>query len=275
MPAIVGNFVDRIEPNGTIGVPRDYVEAKSEFDGMPGCGDSFGHPLGGLAAGIFLSYRLNTIFLASLFGSLLTLALAGLVLPTTTQLLAKRIPGSIVKQSRSTAIVFIVTYFGLLYFQLRTHGAILETERYSVEKDEEEERVVCKKQLGVGGAVAVITISTTLVGFNTYLATNSLKGLLNETKLTRSFVGIALLPLFTSDLEPIMAAVHDDMDLCLQATVGKCIQTTLFVIPVVVIIGWGMGIDEMKLSFDGVDVAALFSSALYIVFLTNYGQSAW
>jgi Ca2+:H+ antiporter len=80
-------------------------------------------------------------------------------------------------------------------------------------------------QLGVPTAIAVITLSTTLVGFTTYFAANSLETLLTQTGLTTSFVGIVLLPLFTNDLEPIMARYHGELDLCLQATVGKCIQT--------------------------------------------------
>jgi Ca2+:H+ antiporter len=127
--------------------------------------------------------------------------------------------------------------------------------------------------LETSSAIAVIAASTVFVGFNTYFAVNSLEGLLNTTNLTTSFVGIVLLPIFTNDPEPIQAAYKGDMDLCLQTTVGKCIQTTMFVIPLVVIIGWGMKIDEMTLFFNGFDVTALFASALYITFLTNNGKS--
>lgn len=121
-------------------------------------------------------------------------------------------------------------------------------------------------------ALALIALSTTLLGFNTYLATNPLESVLTQTNLTKSFVGIVLLPLFTNDLEPIMAGYHNDLNLCLQATVGKCVQTTLFVIPVVVVIGWGMDVGEMTLSFNGFDVAALLASAIYITLLTKQGK---
>jgi Ca2+:H+ antiporter len=227
--------------------------------------------LGFVAGGIRRMEQSYNNDLASIFGSLLTLSVAGLVLPTASQLLATPVAGGIVKQSRSIAIVFILVYVGLLYYQLWSHTAIFASvENLDDDRDIEERN---KKTLGTSSSIAVIAVSTVFVGFNTFFAVNSLEGLLDTTNLTIGFVGIVLLPLFTNDLEPIQAAYTGDMDLCLQATVGKCIQTTMFVIPLVVIIGWGMKIDEMTLYFNGFDVTALFASTLYIAFLTNNGKS--
>jgi Ca2+:H+ antiporter len=228
--------------------------------------------LGFLAGGYHVKEQSYSSDMASIFGSLLTLSVTGLVLPTASQLLAKPVEGGLVKQSRAIATVFIFVYFGLLWYQLKTHAALFD--RYE-DETEENEADLGDRGMMVSNAIAVIAVSTTFIGFNTYFATNSLEDLLGSTGLTTSFVGIVLLPLFTNDLEPIMAALHSDMELCLQATVGKCLQSTLFVIPVVVMIAWGMGIDEMTLSFNGFDVTALFASALYIAFLTNNGKSAW
>lgn len=228
--------------------------------------------LGFLAGGIREQERNYNNDMASIFGSLLTLSVAGLVLPTASQLLANPVADGIVKQSRAIAIVFIIVYFGLLYLQFYTHynlfTSIENQEDDSLQGEEEE-------KLKISSAIAAMVISSTFIGFNTYFAVNSLEGLLNTTSLTTSFVGIVLLPLFTNDLEPIQAAYKGDMDLCLQTTVGKCIQTTMFVIPLVVVIGWGMKIDEMTLYFDGFDVTALFASTLYITFLTSNGRSNW
>jgi Ca2+:H+ antiporter len=164
--------------------------------------------------------------LASIFGSLLTLSVAGLVLPTASQLLATPVEGGIVKQSRSIAIVFIIIYMGLLFYQLKSHESMFASVEDPDDDREIEERD--NEILGTSSAVAVIAASTVFVGFNTYFAVNSLEGLLDTTNLTTSFVGIVLLPLFTNDPEPVQAAYKGDMDLCLQTTVGKCIQTTMF-----------------------------------------------
>jgi Ca2+:H+ antiporter len=199
--------------------------------------------LGFVAGGIRRMEASYNNDLASIFGSLLTLSVAGLVLPTASQLLATPVEGGIVKQSRSIAIVFIIIYMGLLFYQLKSHESMFASVEDPDDDREIEERD--NEILGTSSAVAVIAASTVFVGFNTYFAVNSLEGLLDTTNL----------------------------DLCLQTTVGKCIQTTMFVIPLVVIIGWGMKIDEMTLFFNGFDVTALFASALYITFLTNNGKS--
>lgn len=223
--------------------------------------------LGFLAGAIRAKENRFNEMVAQIYGSLLTLAITSLVLPTASQLLAKPVPGGILNQSRSISVVFIVVYFGLLFFELRTHSSVL-VDDYGEYKDS-------SPPLEAVTAITIVTLSTTLVGLNTYFAANSLDGLLNQTGLTISFVGIVLLPLLTNDLEPIMAGYHGNLDLCLRVTVGKCIQTIVFVVSVIVIIGWGMDVDEMTPSFNGFDVTALLSSAVYIAFHINNGKSNW
>lgn len=122
--------------------------------------------------------------------------------------------------------------------------------------------------------VIILTLfSTSLVGFHTSFTTDSLQGLMNRTGLTTSFVGLILLPLLTNDMEPIHAAVGNKIDLCIALTIGKCLQTALLVIPAMVLLGWIMGIEEMTLSFDGFEIAALLASVLYIDFTILDGRS--
>ncbi|KAK3934247.1 hypothetical protein QBC46DRAFT_347855 [Diplogelasinospora grovesii] len=54
------------------------------------------------------------------------------------------------------------------------------------------------------------------------------------------------------------------MHLAIGVAVGSSMQITLFIIPLLVIIGWGMGIDEMSLSFDMFQVAVLFVAVLLV-----------
>lgn len=52
------------------------------------------------------------------------------------------------------------------------------------------------------------------------------------------------------------------MDLAIQSALGKSIQTVLVVTPILVVVGWGMGVDNMNFLFDGFQVSALFVSIL-------------
>ena len=120
----------------------------------------------------------------------------------------------------------------------------------------------------------LFVISTTLLGFNTTFATDSLDGLVEATGLSRTFIGIVLLPLLSNDFTIVNPAIEDKMDLCISLTVGKCIQTTLVVIPFTILLGWMIGVD-LELSFDGFEVAALFASVLYINSMIEKGKSHW
>ena len=123
-----------------------------------------------------------------------------------------------------------------------------------------------------GTNVIALALLTTILGFNTTFATDSLDGLIENTGLSTTFIGIVLLPLLSNDIGVIKSAVEDHMDLCVLLTVGKCVQITLFVIPFTVLLGWMIGVD-LELSFDGFEVAALFASVLYINSMISEGQS--
>ena len=65
------------------------------------------------------------------------------------------------------------------------------------------------------------------------------------------------------------------MDLAIGVAVGSSMQVALFIIPLLVIIGWGMGIDSMSLSFDPFQVAVLFVAVLLVNYLIADGKSHW
>ncbi|KAF2419591.1 hypothetical protein EJ08DRAFT_598909 [Tothia fuscella] len=213
--------------------------------------------LGFVACGFRGEQRYNAT-IAGTLGALLHLSMTGLIIPTASNLLAKPTPFGLVRQSRGTAVIFIPMYLALLVFQFKTH-LYLSEEELSI--DDYEERLQ-RKVIGIGPATAIIGVATTMLGFNTFSATNSLEDFMVATGLTKSFVGIILLPLMTNDLAAVDAGLKRNMNLCLQVTIGKCVQTAFFVTPIIVIIGWGMKIDNMTLNFDGFDVAALFASVL-------------
>ena len=130
-------------------------------------------------------------------------------------------------------------------------------------------------QLTVWTAVGTIIISTVLIAFNTQFATESINGLLNQAGLTPTFVGLIILPLLSNDPTSLIDAYKDKMDLSLALTIGKCMQTALMVIPLVVVIGWGMGVENMTLQFNGFEVASLFASILVVNYIVQEGRCMW
>jgi Ca2+:H+ antiporter len=70
------------------------------------------------------------------------------------------------------------------------------------------------------------------------------------------------------------ANINDKMDLAIGVAVGSSMQVALLIIPLTVVLGWGLGKDTMDLSFDGFQVAVLFVSVLLVNYLISDGKSS-
>ncbi|KAI1314708.1 hypothetical protein F5Y16DRAFT_422020 [Xylariaceae sp. FL0255] len=65
------------------------------------------------------------------------------------------------------------------------------------------------------------------------------------------------------------------MDLAIGVAIGSSIQVSLFLIPLLIIIGWGIGNTEMTLAFDTFQIITLFLSVLLVNYLISNGKSYW
>jgi len=90
------------------------------------------------------------------------------------------------------------------------------------------------------------------------------------------FVGLILLPIVGNAAEhatAVTVACKDKMDLAIGVAVGSSMQVALFLIPLLVVIGWIMGEPCMSLSYDGFQVAVLFIAVLLVNYLIGDGKS--
>lgn len=96
--------------------------------------------------------------------------------------------------------------------------------------------------------------------------------------LSVEFVGLILLPIVGNAAEhatAVTVAIKDKMDLAIGVAVGSSMQVALFLIPLLVVIGWGMGFEDMNLSFDNFQVAVMFVAVLLTNYLIGDGKSHW
>jgi Ca2+:H+ antiporter len=152
------------------------------------------------------------------------------------------------------------------------HGGDELVERL-IAANKEDEKVEARLHLGV--CFAVLIIGSAMMAFNSQFMTESIKGLTIEAGVPTDFIGLVLLPILSNDLAAIQLAVHDEMDLAIHAALGKSLQVTLVVTPILVIVGWATGIQNMNLLFDGFQVAALFASVLLVQIGIEAGKSNW
>ncbi|KAL6789466.1 Ca2+ transporter [Trichoderma sp. SZMC 28013] len=221
--------------------------------------------------------------------AMLALAAASVIVPTVFDAAANSSTAMVAKLSRGTAVILLIVYGAYLYFQLKTHQEVFATPSEKVErkpfrssskanvkvKEEEEEE---EPQLHISVAVATLAISTAIIGLCAEYMVDSIDTITQNGALSEEFVGLILLPIVGNAAEHVTAvtvAVKDKMDLAIGVAVGSSMQVALLLIPLLVVIGWIMGIDEMNLSFDIFQVAVMFFAVLLVNYLISDAKSHW
>lgn len=244
--------------------------------------------------------------MAQTISMLLLLAVCSLVIPTASHLMTNTPSVGILSQSRGISFVILVSYVLWLVFQLKTNRAMFEEPVKKVAKQrrtiKEGETIKSIAQVGFGvaavgrggaivhtfdlqdipnpdlsyfGALVTLTVSVVFVGFNTQFATDSIQSLLQQHGLSKMFLGIVILPLISIDTTSIVMAIKDKMDISIALTLERCMQTSLLIVPLIVLLGWCMDIDEMTLQFEGFPIAALFASIVIVTYVVQEGKSNW
>ncbi|KAG5930211.1 hypothetical protein E4U42_002613 [Claviceps africana] len=142
------------------------------------------------------------------------------------------------------------------------------------EDDEEGE----DPQLHFFVALAALTVSTVIIAFCAECMVDSIDEVTKNGGLKEEFVGLILLPIVGNAAEhatAVTVAIKDKMDLAIGVAVGSSMQVALFLIPLLVIIGWIMGNQNMDLSFDMFQVAVMFVAVLLTNYLIGDGKSHW
>ncbi|EKG16691.1 Sodium/calcium exchanger membrane region [Macrophomina phaseolina MS6] len=158
-------------------------------------------------------------------------------------------------------------------------GKIHEDNLLSKQDDEDDDDEEEVPVLTVFGALVALACSTVLVAFCSEFMVDNISSVAGNGKgLSETFLGLILLPIVGNAAEhatAVTVAMKDKMDLAIGVAVGSSTQIALLVLPLVVLIGWIIGIDEMNLSFDGFQVAVLFVSVLLVNYLIGDGKSNW
>ncbi|KAL7535402.1 hypothetical protein ACHAXR_009530, partial [Thalassiosira sp. AJA248-18] len=167
--------------------------------------------------------------------------------------------------SRVGAVLLVLMYAQLLFFQLKTHVHLFE---------------------GDDDVVALIPFSWALIGLVviTGMVTvlsewlvGSIDGFCEEFNLGRSFVGVIILPVVGNAVEHISAvsvAMKNKMDLALGVALGSAVQIALFVLPMVVIVGWFTG-REMSMRFPPFEVYLYLLSVIIVSLCLTNQRSNW
>lgn len=255
------------------------------------------------------------ITVAQTAASLLSLAVASLIIPTAFAAWSTGSAGEdkehITSLSRATAILLLLVYGAYLYFQLKTHkdmynqpsqkskkraelgeeGAMIELVNIGANLSATAGGAVTQRKpyrepenqpegphLSITVAIATLVISTAFVGVCAEFMVASINALTATGPLSKTFVGLILLPIVGNAAEhatAVTAAIKNKMDLAIGVAIGSSMQIALLLIPFIVVLGWCVGNEEMTLQFDGFQIAVLFVAVLLVNYLIADGKSHW
>ncbi|KAI9373574.1 Sodium/calcium exchanger protein-domain-containing protein [Aspergillus egyptiacus] len=248
--------------------------------------------------------------------SLLSLAVGSLIIPTAFHAWSNGDKNKVAPLSRGTSVILLVVYGCYLFFQLKSHTEIYNAPSQKSEKrkhkvsegdasrgiaqighmsaaaamagpnsnqvanamsdpedDEQEE-----PQLHIWVAILTLAVSTVFVALCAEFMVDSIDALTDRGGISKTFVGLILLPIVGNAAEhatAVTVAIKDKMDLSIGVAVGSSMQIALLVLPLIVVIGWCMGNDDMTLYFDAFQVILLFVSVLLVNYLIADGKSHW
>ncbi|KAK0188957.1 Sodium/calcium exchanger protein-domain-containing protein [Armillaria mellea] len=119
-------------------------------------------------------------------------------------------------------------------------------------------------------AISVLIAATGLTYLTAEALTDSLEGIGQTGSVSTEWLGLILLAMW--HVTAVFVAYRNKIDLALAVSVGSCIQISLFVIPLLVLIGW-IANKPLSLLFDPLEVVTLFLSVLLVRFATEDGRT--
>lgn len=116
-------------------------------------------------------------------------------------------------------------------------------------EDVEEEQE--QPQLSILTAMLTLIISTAFVAACAEFMVDSIDALTATGNIGETFVGLILLPIVGNAAEhatAVTVACKDKMDLAIGVAVGSSMQIALLVLPLIIVLGWIIGVDDMVCS---------------------------
>ncbi|KAF8347393.1 Sodium/calcium exchanger protein-domain-containing protein [Amanita rubescens] len=236
---------------------------------------------------------------AQLNSSLLTVSVIALIIPAAfhgyleRQLKPETEVERLLRLSRSSAIVLLLIYFGYLAFQFYSHNHLF-IDTSSLSSKTTYQRIpmdtppLCSSppptyeneglRTNIPFTLVLMMAVTVLAYITSEILVNSISGLVaDHPGIVKEWITLIIIPIISNAAEhttTVVVASKGKFDLAISVAVGSCIQISLFVIPVLVMMAWAMG-KPLSLLFDPLETLALFFSVLLVKFSMEDGKSHW
>jgi Ca2+:H+ antiporter len=200
----------------------------------------------------------------------LTLAVAGVMMPTVIEHSTSSNHFRIESISVGVAVVLIAMYAASLVFALVTHNDPVRESSTPAAAEEVAE-------WSARFAVSVLVAVAVLVALESELLVGALQHTVERFDLSPIWVGLILVPIIGNAAEhstAVLVARKGKADLALDIAVGSSSQVALLVAPLLVFAGLAFGHD-LTLAFSVVELAAMIVAILVVAIIALDGRSNW
>ncbi|KAJ6551813.1 Sodium/calcium exchanger protein-domain-containing protein [Mycena capillaripes] len=236
---------------------------------------------------------------AQLNSSLMTVSVISLLVPAAFhEYLGDRLNDGeevpvLLQLSRGSAIVLILIYVSYLFFQFYSHSHLfLPTEKLPRSSISQADHAplplhtshtpefgnIEYPKINTPVALLVLVAATGLAFLTAEHLVASLEGLVAaHPNISEKWITLIVIPVISNAAEHLTAVVvasKRKFDLAMSVAIGSCIQISLFVIPVLILIAWGMT-KPLTLLFDPLETLVLFLSVILIKFSVEDGKAHW
>jgi Ca2+:H+ antiporter len=179
------------------------------------------------------------------------------------------------KISRAVAIISIVGYLIYIVFQTVSHDGLLhEIYEEDDQKDKDRHKELKKPKLTMIEVLVALAISLACVSLIAIALVLEIPYIV-ERGVSDAFIGLILIPLVEKIAEHLLAideAYDNQINMALAHVLGASIQTALLNAPLVVLVGWGLGVG-MDYNFSVFDAVALVLAVLTVGSFLRDGKS--
>ena len=173
--------------------------------------------------------------------------------------------------SRFTAIILLGVYFFYLWFQLVSHAHLYADEEHTGGEEAEE------PTLPMWGAGVLLLGVTVIVAIICEFMIGAIEHVVTQAHISEIFIGVIILPIVGNAAEhstAVTSALKGKMNLAIGVAVGSSLQICLMVMPVLVLIGWGIG-QPLSFNFEGFETACGLMTVIIVCAVIQEGESTY
>ncbi|KAH9876735.1 hypothetical protein IAQ61_002095 [Plenodomus lingam] len=169
--------------------------------------------------------------------------------------------------SRGVAIMCVVGYLVYIVYQTVSHDGLFH-EIYEADdlKDKDRHEELAKPKLTLIEVIVALVIALACVSLIAVFLVLQIPWIVEKHGVSDAFVGLILVPLVEKIAEHILAideAYDNQINMALAHVLGASIQTAMFNAPLVVLVGWGIGV-HMDYNFAMFEAVALVLAVIAV-----------